>query len=148
MVCEVPRTYIPQPDLSGSDSITIPLNITDPEVLRNVLQQIVNALNNPADPVPGQVTGFTATSFTGGIRLRWDGDPKAFAYVIFRNNISDLSSARTITDNYSGSFGLQEWMDKVGQDTSLAARYYWIAGYNKSRVLGPVFGPVKSAEPA
>lgn len=146
MTCEVPRYYIPVPDLSGVGTIVIPLNITDPNILRQVLQDIVDRQSGTDLPVPGQIAHFTATTKTGGILLQWDRDVNSFAYVIFRNSTNDLTQARTITDNYAGAFGRQHWFDKGKQDASLTARYYWIAGYNKANVFGPVTGPVVSAE--
>jgi hypothetical protein len=143
MVCEVPRTYIPEPDLSGGSLPSVPLS-NDFAAIRIFLQSIVDLIEKPEDAlvVPGLVENFTGTLLTGGIALKWDSEPNSFGYVLYRGSTAVLSDARAFAVIYEGSFHLQEWFDRYGQDGASVPRYYWINGYNKAKKFGPVAGPL------
>lgn len=147
MVCEVPRTYIPEPDLTGSSLPSVPLS-NDFAALRIFLQSIVDIIEKPEAQLttPGIVENFTGTLHNGGIMLKWDAEPNSFGYVIYRGNTAVLSDARAISVIYDGSFHLQDWFDRYGQDIASAPRYYWINGYNKAKEFGPVAGPLVKVE--
>lgn len=78
--------------------------------------------------------------------LRWNEEPNSFGYVLYKGSTAILSDARAIAVIYSGSFHLQEWFDKYGQEGVAGSRYYWINGYNKAHKFGPVAGPLVNVD--
>lgn len=148
MPCEVPRTYIPKPDTTANNLPSIPLTDDDFGAIKRFLDAVVAIIEAPETKptLPGVILNFTGTLHNGGITLKWDAEPNSFGYVIYRGNTNVLSEARTIAVIYDGTYHLQDWFDKYGQDTASAPRYYWINGYNKAKNFGPVTGPLIKAE--
>ncbi len=137
MTCEVPRTYIPVPDLTPNSGITVPLNITDPNILRNVLQQIVNQGNAPQNTSqPPGVTNFVATSKTGGTLLTWDFSLQGGYYLIYRGATNDLSQARAVAIVAEGVTARGQFMDPCGQETAGTIISYWIQPYSAAGIPG------------
>jgi hypothetical protein len=147
MPCVIGRTYIPEPDYSANALPSVP-TVNSFLAIRNFLQEIVDLIESPAAAltVPGIIENFTATLSTGGITLRWDREPNSFGYVLYRGTTAVFTDARAIAVVYDGTFHLQEWFDRYGQEQNTVPRYYWINGYNKTHTFGPVAGPLVKVE--
>lgn len=135
MTCEVPRTYIPVPDPTGS-SIIIPQNITDPLTLRNTLQNIIDQ-SGATGPPPGPVQNFTSATKNGGTLLTWDFLRTGAYYIIYRGTTNQLSNAYTVGIVPEGITLRGQFMDPCGQDTAATLIYYWIQPYSRTGVPGP-----------
>ncbi len=142
MTCEIPRTYLPTPQLlnTGDSLPTVPTNPNDWDGMRRLLEAIRQSLggtsgaqNTTAAP---QVTNFVATSKTGGTLLTWDFNLNGGYYIIYRGTSNDLSAAFTCGIITEGNTRRGQFLDPCGQETAGTIIYYWIQPFTLGGIPG------------
>jgi hypothetical protein len=142
MTCEVPRTYIPVPQLlnTGDSLPTVPTSLNDWDGMRRLLEAIRQSLGGTSQStnttVPAQVKNFTATAKAGGTLLTWDFLLNGGYYLLYRNTSNDLSSAYTMGIITEGNTRRGQFLDPCGQDAAGVLIYYWIQPYSLGGIPG------------
>lgn len=142
MTCEIPRTYIPVPQLlnTGDSLPTVPTNPSDWDGMRRLLEAIRQSLGGTAQAqnttTPPQVQNFAASTKNGGTLLTWDFNLDGGYYLLYRNTSNDLSSAFTMGIITEGNTRRGSFLDPCGQDTAGTLIYYWIQPYSLGGIPG------------
>lgn len=151
MTCEIPRTYLPTPQLlnTGDSLPTVPTNPNDWDGMRRLLEAIRQSLggsstaqNTTSAP---QVTNFVATTKAGGTLLTWDFNLNGGYYILYRGTSNDLSAAYTMGIVTEGNTRRGQFLDACGQEAAGTTIYYWLQPYTLGGIPGPVSIAVKAS---
>ena len=150
MTCEIPRTYLPVPQLlnTGDSLPSVPTNPNDWDGMRRLLEAIRQSVGGSSTAqnttAPPQVTNFVATSKLGGTLLTWDFNLNGGYYILYRGTSNDLRNAYTMGLITEGNTRRGQFIDPCGQDTAGTIIYYWIQPFT----LGGVPGALTSTNKA
>lgn len=140
MACIEKRTYLPVPQLIGTNIPPVPTDPGNWQGIATFLNAVKQTLaGEPPNQVkPGKVTNFVSTVKLSGNLLTWDPEPISEYYILYRGLSNDFTKAFAIAVISRGSGLNFSFFDACGQDADGTVLFYWIQPYTGFAVAGPL----------